>query len=487
MRRALQGPLDDVDRPVDAGAERPRPGQQHLPRAGGRGPVARAARSRAVTQRREPAGERPGGARPAGVSRPPAPRRAACRPRPGQGGGLHVHGERAGLGQPRPLGTVHEVVHRHDRPDVDPQPGPAQFPGQQRGRRHGMPSSPSRTSLATTRSPARIPGQATAGPATATAPNGLRRAAARRGPARPVPGATTCSAAPRPRRRPGPPAAAARRPAGRPARPPALAALGGVRLAAISSAHARLPGTAERAQREDQPVQVVVDVEVAGEAGAGEVGLIPGAVGALGRDEPAPAPAAGRVGPAASSASSAHAVCEAVEDARPGQRHRRRSAGPRPSRRRRSGGRPARAPRAGSPARRASRPPRSVRARRRRCRKRSWRPSARTTSRRAPGRGQPGHAAPRPGAARPATASISTTCAVTSALGGSITSPKSQKGSLVTGWCCRRRKPPSRRPRTASRRPAPPARWPVGGRPGRPPAAVRRSARTTSAVSSMSG
>src|SRR5579875_3987736 len=37
----------------------------------------------------------------------------------------------------------------------------------------------------------------------------------------------------------------------------------------------------QRADREDQPVQVVVDVEVAGEAGAGEPRLVPGAVRSL--------------------------------------------------------------------------------------------------------------------------------------------------------------------------------------------------------------
>src|SRR5437763_53291 len=37
----------------------------------------------------------------------------------------------------------------------------------------------------------------------------------------------------------------------------------------------------EGADREDQPVEVVVDVEVAGEAGAGELRLIPAAVCAL--------------------------------------------------------------------------------------------------------------------------------------------------------------------------------------------------------------
>ena len=53
----------------------------------------------------------------------------------------------------------------------------------------------------------------------------------------------------------------------------------------------------------------------------------------------------------------------------------------------------------------------------------------------------------------PQPASISTTWAVTSADGGSMTAPKSQKGSLsASRGCCRRRTRPSRRRGTASRR-----------------------------------
>ena len=155
---------------------------------------------------------------------------------------------------------------------------------------------------------------------------------------------------------------------------------------------------AERHDREHLPVQVVVDREVAGEAGAGEPRLVPRAVGALGLDQP-PHSAARRCPSArraARSASSAHAVCDAVEAPRPrhaaspyermsspqppsgfwcasSQRTARRTARVRVGRRRR----PAR----GAP---------------RRCRRRGSRPSARTTSRRAPAAGQqPGDAARR--------------------------------------------------------------------------------------------
>ena len=90
--------------------------------------------------------------------------------------------------------------------------------------------------------------------------------------------------------------------------------------------------------------------------------------------------------------------------------------------------------------------------------------------------------------AAPSAASISTTCAVTSADGGSITAPKSQNGSFST----------SRRVLSASNAPQPPSpdcmpitqsmpRCTADSSPGTRPGAIRRSASTTSAVSSMSG
>src|SRR6202044_1887260 len=54
--------------------------------------------------------------------------------------------------------------------------------------------------------------------------------------------------------------------------------------------------SAERGDGERQPVQVVVQVEVAREAGPGVIGLVPGAVRALGARQPAdPARDAGAV------------------------------------------------------------------------------------------------------------------------------------------------------------------------------------------------
>ena len=127
------------------------------------------------------------------------------------------------------------------------------------------------------------------------------------------------------------------------------------------------------------------------------------------------------------------------------------SARSRPIRRRRSGGRramPRRAARAGRPCPR--RPPPGPAARRR-CRRGGSRPSAPTTTRRRAGcaRGSRRRAAP-PGArrGRPHSTSASTTWAVTSSVGGSITSPKSQMRDLGhrPAGRCRRRTSPSRRP-----------------------------------------
>ena len=145
---------------------------------------------------------------------------------------------------------------------------------------------------------------------------------------------------------------------------------------------------AERHHREDVPVQVVVQVEVAREAGARVVRLVPAALGPLRLDQPArprdrrrarrrrrrrrraaPTRSAtrstrrGRASAASryermSSPKPPSAFCTAVQPLRP--------------RRARPGGRACRRPRA--------------RARRRRCRRGGSRPSGRTTSRRAPAR-----------------------------------------------------------------------------------------------------
>ena len=183
---------------------------------------------------------------------------------------------------------------------------------------------------------------------------------------------------------------------------------------------------------------MVVDVEVAGEAGAGVLRLVPAAVGRAGSRRASrrrAAPPRER-SPAACSASSAHAVCEAVLGAAPDPRGVVVGARcPRPSRRRRSGG--------------AS----SQRTARRMRGSAGATPAATSAGHGGAGAvdvvdapaaepgavglllgDQPGErrAAPASPSASPSAASISSACAVTSALGGSITSPKSQNGSSRT-------------------------------------------------------
>ena len=89
-------------------------------------------------------------------------------------------------------------------------------------------------------------------------------------------------------------------------------------------------------------------------------------------------------------------------------------------------------------------------------------------------------------AGQPSAASISTTCAVTSADGGSITAPKSQNGSLVVsvlGVVGVERAPAAVLGLHADQ----PAHTSVDARPARPAWSVLRNASTTSAVSSVSG
>ena len=76
---------------------------------------------------------------------------------------------------------------------------------------------------------------------------------------------------------------------------------------------------AQRGQRhhgEDEPVQVVVDVEVARETGAGVPRLVPAAL-QLGLGEPGRPRSAASRSPAACRARSAQAVCDAVDSPRP--------------------------------------------------------------------------------------------------------------------------------------------------------------------------
>ncbi len=92
--------------------------------------------------------------------------------------------------------------------------------------------------------------------------------------------ATGAAAPPTPAQRHRPAGAAGRSPIRVPPTPSARC--GAARRSVTGVAAAYRP---ERGDREDQPVQVVVDVEVAGEAGAGELRLVPGPVGPLRADQ----------------------------------------------------------------------------------------------------------------------------------------------------------------------------------------------------------
>ena len=309
---------------------------------------------------------------------------------------------------------------------------PAQLGRQRRGRRAG-PYGPcaSRTSLATTTSPgSQLGSSPPAKPATTT---GVRRQRRQRAAAMPR---TRCG--PMPQR-----ASSPRRPSV-PAAARACSERSGAPRPAGGSSHRTATvrpddEPAERAEREDMPVHLVVDVEVAGEAGAGVLrSSSHPPSGRWLRDQPGArrAPTALRRSPAASSASSAHAVCDGVDAPAPAPARvavRAQVLAPaavgvlvaRRARRRPGGSAVVLGGDAGRDQRRHHRPgavdvvgapatePGSVGL------------LVRRSSHRTPRRGAVG--------CRPvrAPASISTTWAVTSADGGSITAPKSQNGSFV--------------------------------------------------------
>ena len=118
---------------------------------------------------------------------------------------------------------------------------------------------------------------------------------------------------------------------------------------------------AERHHREDVPVEVVVEVEVAGEAGAGEVRLVPAAVRPLRLDEPADRAAAAAV--------AVRLAGRVQAEQRPGRLRRGRGAAPAPGAGRGRSGGPRRTRRRDSARARAS-APRRGRSRARRGRRR---------------------------------------------------------------------------------------------------------------------
>ena len=134
----LQGALDDLDGPVHAGAERPRPGQQHLARAARRRPPLRHRRGGPQrAQRGQPAGDDAGQRAVRGVGHGPDHRHRAPGRAGGQRPGLHV-GQRPALGgQLGPLGAPHQVVDGGDPAGAHGQSRAAQLAGQDRRGRAG--------------------------------------------------------------------------------------------------------------------------------------------------------------------------------------------------------------------------------------------------------------------------------------------------------------------------------------------------------------
>ena len=287
-------------------------------------------------------------------------RRRTGRPVAGEHARLHVDGDRAAVGPAGPGRAGDEPRRRRRRPQVHRcSPAIRSAVGQlgRPGAGDGVAPPPARTDPVGDHD---VAGRADRRHDRA----GDRRPATSRPPARQPPGAAA----------------------------PMRVAADGQRLergAGRRSSPGRLRVPAERGEREDQPVEVVVDGEVAGEAGAGELRLVPGAVRALGPDQAATprSAAAGQRSPAASRASSAHAVCDAVEVPRPihrGSVYERRSSPQPPSSFWCSSSQRTARRIAGSRGRDAR--PRPGPAPRRRCRRRGWRPSGRTRSRPSPAR-----------------------------------------------------------------------------------------------------
>ena len=134
----LERALDDLDGPLDAGAERPRPGQQDLARpAGGRPPLGHGRGGAQRAQRGQPAGDDARHRSDQGVGHGPDHRHRAVPGRAGQRRRLHVGEQRAVGGQFGPFGPADQVVHGYDPARPGGQPGPAQLAGQQRGGQAG--------------------------------------------------------------------------------------------------------------------------------------------------------------------------------------------------------------------------------------------------------------------------------------------------------------------------------------------------------------
>ena len=211
-----------------------------------------------------------------GVSTTAADHRDRSRPvgqRTGEPRRLHVHGEGAGAGQAVPCGRPRTSrCGRHDRADVDRQPGRRRAGGER-----PRPAAGQRPVRAVRGAAPRSRPRPVAGPQ----PGGRGRRRRRR---RPRPTARRSRGQPRAgrgRRAPAPIPVRTTSALGAPAphgATPRAAAARGRAAGRPATASLRVHEAAQGHDREDQAVEVVVDVEVPGEAGAGELRLVPRAV-----------------------------------------------------------------------------------------------------------------------------------------------------------------------------------------------------------------
>ncbi len=405
-----------------------------------------------------------------------------------QAGALHVDGESTRAGQLLAPVAAHQPAGRDNRPHPD---GAARRAGGRRPPARPPAGRPTPGGRGPHRPPPRRPGADRAGrapqtPVTATAPASLAAGL-------PTSPAAVRPSADRAHSRAHDQGAGRAGPDGPGLDPAGVPAPTGV----PRSLRPRPREPAEGHHREDQAVQVVVDVEVARKARPGVPGLVPRSFRPLGCHQPvdrldhrpAVVPRRRRAGPAGPTRS-----VRRWTGRDPARRGHDRSAGPRPSRRRGSGDPRARPRPAGSWHRRGSRPPPPGRARRRRCRRGGWLPTGRTRSRRAPagptampppGRGRPlrppggrrgggrrgggswrwaGPAGAGPVGRTPA--QVARTVAATTVpsvrqhldhVGGDVRTRRigdraevaEGEGGDRAGWCCRRRRRPSPRPGTA--------------------------------------
>ena len=296
---AIESPFDRLDGPFDAGAERPWPGQDHLPRADRGGPLVQHGSSGPQRGEGAPAAPDDGGRQDdracevsemarttaTGVSQGTLSRAAVSMSTAKRPESRPAWRDRAGPFTRCGVDTIGPTLTVSPRrrraaatsgADVEVEPAPC-WPSLDRGR-----GRPTTTSPGASPSIERACHARHGDGARAWSPRALCWAVrpARRSPA---PARTHRGCRRRRTSRPGPrPGAGARR---------SRRSVRGIRHGRRTAGGPHV--AAQGHDGPDQAVEVVVDAEVPGEAGAGEPGLVPGAVRALGVDQPGDA-AAGR-------------------------------------------------------------------------------------------------------------------------------------------------------------------------------------------------